>query len=78
LIGLDDFMTDSDFSRQSCREREFAGWECWRDCRNAERTASELLVGDFQHEGAIDSAREGHEDGAHVSKVVAKFLEFAV
>jgi hypothetical protein len=39
---------------------------------------TELLMGDFQDDGAVDPAREGDQDGLHVRDYLAECIESAV
>src|SRR5262249_16039125 len=78
LIGVDQLMPRTDFQGDLLGAFEFNCGECGRDSGDGQRLFTELFMGDFQDDGAVDSAGEGDQYGLHVRDDLTECTEFCI
>jgi hypothetical protein len=78
LIGVDQLMPCADLCGDLLCAVEFDRGECRGNSGDGQRLFTELFMGDFQDDGAVNPAGEGDQDGLHVRDYLAERIEFAV
>jgi hypothetical protein len=78
LIGVGQFMPRADLCGDLLCAVEFDCGKCRGDSGDGQCLSTELFMGDFQDDGAVNPAGEGDQHGLHVRDYLAERIEFAV
>mgnify|MGYP003340203582 FL=1 len=72
LVGFNQLMARADFFRDTCCSFQLDCGERRGNCRDPDGGISELIVGDFQDEGAVDPTGVRDQYGIHSRKNLAQ------